>query len=297
MLKRAQAKQMNADVEYNRQKTLLGENATAKRTYDDALANKMMADADVMDYQANLALAKLNLSYTKIYSPFDGRIGFATYSVGNVVGPESKGLASVVSTDPVRIEFNINEVDLLNLNLNSEKRDSGTRENLLVKLKFQNNTIYKHNGKIEFSSNKVNVSTGTLLVEAVFPNQEGIIVPGMYVKVFIIDTNKIPALLIPQSAVLQDQAGEYVLIVNKDKKVEERRVKTGITRGPGIQISEGLKDGELVITDGIQKIRKNITVSPVVAPNPAASDDGIEIGGDIHKDKAAAPAAAVKTAK
>ncbi len=269
-LEKAQAKMMNAVIEYDRQAKLLKENATAKRNYDDALANKMEAEAGVMDAQGQLDLANLNLSYTDVLCPFDGRVGLATYSVGNVVGPTSKTLANVVKLDPIRVVFNVSEVDILRLNIRREEmnvKPGSPPSDVILKLIFQDGTVYSHHGKIGYSSNKINASTGTLMVEALFPNQEFIIVPGMYVKIVIEDKNKTPALLIPQSAVMENLAGKYVLVVGKDNVVEMRSVKTGLKAGPCIQVAEGLQEGELVIIDGLQKVRKGSKVSPLLDKN------------------------------
>ena len=269
-LEKAQAQLMNTTIEYDRQAKLLKENATSKRNYDDALANKMEAEASVMDAQGQLDIANLNLSYTDVRCPFDGRVGLATYSVGNVVGPDSKKLANVVKLNPIRIAFNVSELDILRLNLQREttnEKPGSPPSGINIKLIFQDGTVYKHSGKIGYSSNKINASTGTLLVEALFTNDDMIIVPGMYVKIRIEDQDKTPALLVPQPAVMENLAGKYVLLVGKDNIVESRQVKTGLKAGPSIQITEGLKEGEIVIIDGQQKIRKGGKVTPVQDKN------------------------------
>ncbi len=284
-LKQYQAKLMNANIEFDRQKKLLSESATSKRTYDDALSDKMVAEANVLSAKASLDTAKINLGYTDIKSPFDGRIGLVTYSVGNVVGPDSQKLANVVKLDPMRVEFNVNEIDILKLNLQAEAKKRHKDSLLVVKLKFQDGTIYQNVGRIEFSSNTVNSGTGTLLVQAVFANKQEILVPGMFVKVLLIDPNKISAILIPRQAVMEDQAGEYVMVVGAENKVERKNVKTGLTSGPNIQVAEGLKTGEQVIIEGLQKVRAGGKANPKVDSSYAQEQKQIESAANPAVDK------------
>lgn len=254
----------NAELTYNRQKKLFEENATAKKNLDDATAAYTEAKANIMQAEADLTTAKLNLGYTTINAPFDGRIGFYTYSEGNLVGPGSKKLANVVKLDPMRVQFNISEVDLVELQLNRVKDNPAEKSEYVVTVQFQNGTLYDKEGKISFADNKVNSSTGTILVEALFPNPEQVLVPGMYVKVAVKDKEQKPALLIPQSSIQESQLGKFVLVVGADNKVSQRVIKTGIKSGPSIQVAEGLKEGERVIVEGLQKVRLDMAVKPLV---------------------------------
>ena len=264
MLMKAQAVFDNAEITYNRQKKLFDENATAKKNLDDATAAYTEAKANVMQADAELTTAKLNLGYTTINAPFDGRIGFYTYSEGNLVGPGSKKLANVVKLDPMRVQFNVSEVDLVNLQLNRLKDNSAAKAEYVVTIQFQNGTLYAQEGKISFADNKVNSSTGTILVEALFPNPDQVLVPGMYVKVAVKDKEQKPALLIPQSSIQESQLGKFVLVVGTDNKVSQRVIKTGIRSGPSIQVVEGLKEGDMVIVEGLQKVRLGAEVKPTV---------------------------------
>jgi membrane fusion protein (multidrug efflux system) len=281
MLMKAKAVFDNAETTYQRQKKLFEENATAKKNLDDATAAFAEAKANVMQAEADLTTAKLNLGYTTINAPFDGRIGFYTYSEGNLVGPGSKKLANVVKLDPMRVQFNISEVDLVDLQLNRVKDNLAAKSEYVVTVQFQNGTVYAQEGKISFADNKVNSSTGTILVEALFPNPDQILVPGMYVKVAVKDKEQKPALLIPQSSIQESQLGKYVLVVGADNKVSQRVIKTGIKSGPSIQVVAGLKEGEKVIVEGLQKVRLNMAVKPLVdesysfnTPEPAKKPEG-----------------------
>ncbi len=264
MLMKAQAVFDNAEITYNRQKKLFEENATAKKNLDDAISAHTEAKANVMQAEADLTTAKLNLGYTTINAPFDGRIGFYTYSEGNLVGLSSKRLANVVKLDPMRVQFNISEVDLVDLRLNRGKENVETKSEYVVTVQFQNGALYSREGKLSFADNKVNSSTGTILVEALFPNPDQVLVPGMYVKVAVKDKEQKPALLIPQSSIQESQLGKFVLVVGADNNVLQRVIKTGIKSGPSIQVVEGLKEGERVVVEGLQKVRLGMPVKPLV---------------------------------
>jgi membrane fusion protein (multidrug efflux system) len=262
---KSQATLGNAETDYNRQKKLLESNVAAQKDFDKANALYLESKAAVMGAQATLAQAKLNLSYTTISAPFDGRIGFFTYSEGNLVGPGSKKLANVVKLDPIRIQFNMSEVDLVELQLNrSSREDTSKRSEYTILIQFQNGTFYEKEGTISFADNKVNTSTGTILIEALFPNPDHVVVPGMYVKVLVKDKDAKPALLIPQSSIQESQLGKFVLIVGADGKVGQKVIKTGVKKGPSIQVTEGLSEGEMVIVEGLQKVRLGTEVKAVV---------------------------------
>lgn len=279
-LKRAKAELVLSNVEYNRQKTLLSENATAKRNFDIAESNKLKAEADLMNAEAQLAQAQLNLSYTEVKAPFDGIIGFTTYDVGNVVGPTSQPLATVVNIDPIDVRFNISEIDLLQIReeinrmqsdnkikLSDEKIKEKIFKHIDIYLNFQDGKRYQHKGYINAASNIVNPSTGTLLIEASFPNKDELISVGMYVKILIEQKQSGKTLLVPKAGVISSQAGEYVLLVDDNNKVNRRYVTTGVRSGTDVEILKGLEEDDKIIIDGIQKVRPNITVKAILDEN------------------------------
>ena len=266
-LEKAKANLTNADIEYERQKTLVGQDATSKRAFDNAAANKQEADAEVKSAEANLALARQNLSYTKIYSPFDGQIGLNTYSVGNLVDQNSGTLATVVKVDPVRVEFIITEFELIKL---LKLRKGAEAPKVRVRLFLQDGSEYSEPGEIAYWSNRVNTNTGTFQLQAVFPNPKRQLMAGMFVRVNIGPADPHKSLLIPLVALMSDQAGDYVYVVEPDGRVARRDLELGYRDSRNIIVKSGLKAGERVIVEGIQKVRPGSPALPETDPALAA---------------------------
>ena len=282
-----QANQKNADINYARQKELYQKDAVSQKVYDDATAKKMETDASVLGAQAKLDQANLNLSYTEIKAPFDGRVGLATYSVGNLVGPDSGMLADIARIDPARVQYNLSEVDLLEF---MRDKENVKKDFLTVKLFFQDGKPYDQPGEITFWNNKVNSSTGTLLMQATFPNPKSLLMPGMYVKVRVEIKESTMAVMVPRNAVIEDQTGKSVLIVNKADVVERRKIVPVADQDQqdmDIGLKSGLQAGEMVIVDGIQKVRPGIKVKAEVMPAPSALDAD---GSSAATGDSAAPA-------
>lgn len=263
-VKKCEAELQKADIDYKRFKTLLEKNAAPQKSFDEAVCLKLTAEANLMGAKANLNQAKLDLGYTEVKAPFEGRIGLATYSVGNLVGPTSDSLANLVRLDPMRVQFNVSETVVLQRILDRIRKENTVNQNLIIKLKLENNMIYNHSGKIRFWSNKINSMTGTMLIEAVFENPELLLVPGQYVKVILERPEKIRTLLIPQPAIQENQEGNYVLVVTKQNKVTTKFIEVGQKSGALIAVKKGLAEGDLVITEGLQKVTPNADVKPVI---------------------------------
>ncbi len=291
-----QANQKNSDINYTRQKELYQKDAVSQKVYDDAVAKKMETDASVLGAQAKLDQANLNLSYTEIKAPFDGRIGLATYSVGNLVGPDSGMLADIARIDPARVQFNLSEVDLLAF---MRDKDTLKKDFLVVKLFFQDGKQYDQPGEITFWNNQVNPSTGTLLMQATFQNPKSLLIPGMYVKIRVEIKEVTRAVMVPRNAVIEDQTGKYVLVVTKTDVVERRKIVTVADQDQqdmNIGLKSGLEAGEMVIVDGIQKVRPGIKVKAEVMTAPNLLDaDGSAVAAGDSAAPAASPALLVKS--
>jgi membrane fusion protein (multidrug efflux system) len=255
-LENARADLINAQIDFKRQTTLLAQKATSQRAYDNARATKMMAEAKVMAAQAKLKIAQINLSYTAIKAPFDGLIGLSTYSVGNVIGPNSGTLATIIKLNPMNVEFNLNESIILNGLQKGKINRSYDARRTRVKLLMSNGTIYRHDGIIDFIDNQINPATGSIKLRAKFENEQQILLPGQYVNVILESREKVIALMVPQAAIQEDQQGKFVLVVTKQQQVKRKNVAVGNQHGINIIIKSGLTAGELVIVEGLQKVRE-----------------------------------------
>jgi membrane fusion protein, multidrug efflux system len=265
-LAKAKATAANAKFQLERGKELVRSQNIPQATLDQRAADEASAQADVMQAQALLDQAEINLGYTEIRSPIEGRIGLATYTEGNLVQPSSGTLATIVSEDPIYVQFQASERDVLDYKRRlAESQDKNPHVTVHVKL--PNGGAYAHPGRTNFLGVQVDATTDTVTVRAQLPNPEGLLIAGGIVGVTVErGGTPRPALVIPQSAVQLDQAGRYVLVVDAAKKVELRRITTGSEKGREVVAAEGLKEGELVIVEGVQKVRPGQVVTADVAP-------------------------------
>ena len=264
-LAKARATEINAALQLERGKELVRNQSIPQSTVDQRAADEATAKADVLQAQALLEQAQINLNYTEIRAPIDGRIGLATSTVGNLVGPSSGTLATIVSQDPIYVTFQASERDVLDY----KKRVAESADkypHVTVHIKLPNGTIYAHPGLTDFLDVQVDPNTDTVLVRAHVPNPEGLLIPGGVVGVVVDRGAPKSALVVPQSAVQLDQAGRYVLVVDDTKKIEVRRVTTGVEEGRDVVVTNGLKDGELVLVEGIQKVHPGQVVNATVVP-------------------------------
>ena len=264
-LAKAKATEVNAKLQLERGKELVRNNNIPQATVDQREADEQAAQASVMEAQAQLDQAEINLGYTEIRSPIDGRIGQAIFTEGNLVQPSSGKLATIVRQDPVYVLFQASERDVLEYKRRIlESKDPNAH--VTVRIKLPNGSIYPQPGTNDFLDVQVDSTTDTVTVRAVVANPQRLLIPGGIVGITVERGEPRPALLVPQSAVLLDQAGRYVLLVDPAKKVEQRRITTGAEQGRDIVVTEGLKEGELVIVEGIQKVRPGQVVTTNVVP-------------------------------
>ena len=266
----------NALIIYKRSLYLNKKDIMSQAELDKDTANKDSALGERDAAKAALNEALINLSYTDITAPFDGRIGLAKYNVGNVVGPESGVLATVVSLDPMRVEFSVNEADFLLAQEMALEKNMPLKKLLAgldIKLILSNGSNYGHTGKIYFWNNQVSSSTGTILLRAEFENHNFILNPGQYVKVEIESSVPKHGLIIPQVAIQATLGGEFVMVVDKDNKIQIKNVEPGYKFANMIVIKKGLLAGDLVVTQGIQKVRRGMTVIPNIDNSKAISSE------------------------
>jgi len=266
-LAKAKATEVNANLQLQRGQDLVRNQNIPQSEVDQRAANAQAAHADVMQAQALLEQARINLGYTEIRSPVDGRIGLANFTVGNLVSPSSGPLATIVSQDPIYVTFQASEADVIEYK-HRIAASADKNPHVTIHIKLPDGTVYPHPGRTNLLDVQVQPDTDTVLVRAQLPNPEGMLIPGGIVGVITERGAPQASLIVPQSAVQLDQAGRYVMVVGADKKVEQRRITTGVEQGRDIVVSQGLKQGELVIVEGIQKVHPG----QVVATNLAAQN-------------------------
>jgi membrane fusion protein (multidrug efflux system) len=255
----AQAVEVNAQLAYDRAAQLVKSSAGTQATVDQTRATLDSAKASVLQNQAALAIANENLGYTDIYSPIDGRIGFTAVTLGNLVNAATGVLDTVVSDDPIYVEFPVSMRQVADLA--AKQKNEVAHGDITVRATLANGKPYDEIGHLHFVSNQVDQQTDTLLVRATFPNPKRALVDGAFATVKVEQGEPQQRLVIPRSALQLDQIGVYVLVVGPDKKVEVRRVQTAEAVNTDIAIASGLKAGEKVIVDGIQKVRPGLVVN------------------------------------
>jgi len=262
-----------ATIEYNRFKKLAKTSAVSQEKFDNVSSTYTQVQASILSRKAELALQKLLLNYTLVKAPFSGRVGIAPYFVGELVGPSSKPLIYLAKLDPIWVEFVIPEGNFLSYMQEILEKDKIVdhknrllvTENITPYLILSNGTEYTHTGTINFLDNKIDSSTGTYLMRASFPNPNNLLLPGAYVSVKVHTKQTAVAILIPQSTLQEDQLGKFVLVVNKENRVESRHIVVGEIFGDDILVRKGLNVGDLIIFHGIQKVRTGMKVKPVLA--------------------------------
>lgn len=251
----AKADAQNAELNLQRGLDLLKSKTMPQSQVDQRQADASKAQATVLQMEAALREAEIQLSYTTIKAPIAGRIGRTAFTQGNLVEPSSGVLATIVRDDEVRALFNVTQREIL------DYKKSGGGE-VDVKLRLADGSFYDKPGKLDFIDVVVDQKTDSQLVRAVFANPDRVLTDGQTIRVVLERAQEAPSVTVPQAALASDQAGSYVFVVDSANKVEQRRVKTGQQRDGRIAIAEGLKDGDLVIVEGLQRVRAGMDVAP-----------------------------------
>jgi len=281
----AKAALQASDLTLERQTTLLKSNTVSQAAVDQAQAARdedaakvESGEAQIAQAQADIQSAQLNLSYTDITSPIDGRIGKANFTKGNLVNTNSGTLATVVQMDPIRVVFSIADRDYIQIVQSVDGTpNEDIRKEYVPTITLPTGKPYDHKGEVSFVDNTVDASTGTIAVRANFDNPKYVLVPGQFVSVSVRLGKSEILPVVPSGAVLEDKDGPYVMVVDKDNKAQIRRITTGQTSGPDVAVTGGLAQGEMVITEGIQKVSAGETVKPTRS-EPAQSGTGATQG-------------------
>ena len=248
----AKAALVQAEAEFTRQETLLRQNVSAQATFDTAKAKRDSARANVENNEGNLIVAQTNLSYTTVLAPFDGIVSRHLITIGELVGNGvATKLATIVQLDPIYVTFNMSEQDVLQVreNLKERRLDVEELSKIPLSIGLMNEDGFPHQGFLNYVSPEIDATTGTILVRGLFSNPTRALIPGFFVRV------KVPkglgataSLLVPNRVIAEDQAGKYLLVVNKDNVVEQVRITTGqLLSGGLVVIKTGLKADDRVV--------------------------------------------------
>src|SRR4030081_1897944 len=266
-----QATLENAKLTTDRPHTLLGGPAGQQSTYDAALANQRSLEAQVQSAQAQVQSSQINLDYTDIRSPIDGKIGRTAVTEGNVVSPGSGVLTTIVSQDPMYVIFPVSVRQ--GLELRERYAPRGGLNAVVIKIRLPDGRLYDRTGKLDFVDNTIAQSTDTLTVRGVIPNSMlhdasttaspvRELTEGEFVAVFREGVQPVEVLAIPRAAVLSDQQGDYVFVVGPDNKAGQRRIQLGQSTPTMASVISGLAPGDKVIVEGLQRVRPGQPVSP-----------------------------------
>lgn len=251
-LTKMEADAKNAKLNLDRALELRKTGNISQATLDAREAENSIAKGQVLQAQAALNLAKLDLSYTSIKAPFTGKIGLADYSAGEYL-PVNTTLATIVSYDPTYVLFSVSERELLSMqNAGILRQDN---DNLAVSLVMADSSVYRYSGQINFTDVVVDDSTDTVKMRAVFPNPTKQLISGQFVSVLLEYDSPVEKILIPQAALMSSVSSKYVYVVDAQNKIVNKPVVVGMEQGKDIVVLDGLEAGERVVVNGLQKVR------------------------------------------
>jgi membrane fusion protein (multidrug efflux system) len=269
--KSAQATQLSAKSLSDRYKLLVNDKAVSQQAYDEARAASLQADAA-------LEQARINLRYTKVMAPISGRIGRSAVTEGALVSNGQAGaMATIQQLDPIYVDVTQSSKELLRLrrDMAEGRLQKASDSAAKVALKLEDGSRYAHEGTLEFSEVAVDESTGSVTLRAVFPNPDHLLLPGMFVHAELLSGVKQNAILAPQQGVTRNQRGEpTAMVVGADNKVEQRVLKADRTAGSAWLVEDGLKEGDRLITEGLQFVQPGAEVKAVPASNVKTEQPG-----------------------
>jgi RND family efflux transporter MFP subunit len=271
----AQAALKQTQADFERQTTLAAQGNASKAALDTSTANRDNAKANLQQAEINTRLAEINYGYTSVKAPFDGVVTARKVSIGDYVGANSTPtvLATIVQSDPIYVNFNVDEQDVIHIREQIRKRGL-TPEDLKktpVDVGLQTEVGYPHKGHLDYASPTVDSSTGTLAARAILDNPGRALLPGMFVRVRVPRGEMDKALLVPDSALGSDQSGRYLFVVGKDNVVEQRTVAIGQIEGKLRVIEKGIKPDDSVIVAGLLRALPGHKVDPHTAADSAAA--------------------------
>jgi RND family efflux transporter MFP subunit len=270
-LANAEAVQRRTELDVNRYTPLAKEQAASQQDLDNAIQNDLAAKATVQTARAQIQsaaaaveTAKINLDFTRLVAPIDGIAGQAQLQVGALVNPSSGPVTSVSTVEPIKVYFTVSEPQYLawRKRFPTDSTREQADKNLRLQLILADGSTYEKDGTFFFADRQVNVGTGAIRIAGLFPNPGNILRPGGYAKVRAVIRTQKDALLVPQRAVSELQGGYQVAVVDSDDKISIRSISVGDRVGNQWVVSDGLKQGERVVAEGIQKVRPGMQVKP-----------------------------------
>ena len=281
-LDQAQASEASAESSFNqaqaafeRSAELIKQKVTTQASYDSALATRDAAQATLDNARSNTRLAKINYEYAQVRAPFDGVVSARKVSVGTYVGGTATPtvLATIVQLDPIWVNFNISEQDVIRVRAALAERGA-TREDVMkykIEVALQDESDYPHVGLIDYVAPTLSTTTGTLAVRGVLQNPKRVLLPGYFVRIRVPRPVDEVALLVPDVALGSDQGGRYVLVLNNDNVVEQRKVEIGPLVGDMRVIDKGIAENDRVVVSGILRAIPGQKVDPQRAPEKTAA--------------------------
>ncbi len=269
-----------------RYRRLAKKGAASLEKMEGALARMKETMAAIDKDRADIALAKLELGYTKILAPFTGRVQQTNFHEGNLVRKDQDVLTSMVQMDPVQVVFSVGRKDVYGFQVLKSKGRLLPRDQMEVRLVMPDGSVYGEIGRIDYVSSRINPETDTVTVRSIFKNSklkdaDYLFIPGQYAKVLLTVGFDPHAILVPAESVIEDQTGTFVMVVGKGNVIERRKVVAGHTYRAYRVIKKGLKEGEIVVVKGVQKVKTGMEVKPTIEamePPPATEVPGTEGG-------------------
>jgi membrane fusion protein (multidrug efflux system) len=265
-LAKAEAQFLKTKQDVERDTPLAKQGAISQKELDDSIQANAFAKGSVVAAKASVEQAKLNLGWTRVTAPIDGVVGIAKAQIGDLIDANSE-LTSMSTLDPIKVYFPISEQEYLGASEKVQQRYKDLQEGkeyggVALELILGGETIYPHKGQFYLVDRQVDVKTGTIRVAAIFPNPDNLLRPGQFARVRAVTKTREKALLVPQRAVTEMQGSYQVAVVTPENKVDIRPVKVGERAGNLWIIDQGLKPGERVVVEGLQKVKAGMTVEP-----------------------------------
>ncbi|HAS6386593.1 efflux RND transporter periplasmic adaptor subunit [Vibrio vulnificus] len=260
-LAQAKASLKKAELDHQRGKNLLPRGSISQSEFDALTAGLLGAQAQLEAANAQLKLSDVNLSYTQIRAPFSGRISDSKVSTGDLVSPSAGILTTLVSLDPIHTAFSISERERLALGIERIKGDGSTPSaGVEVQLQLENGKEYPHLGRLDYLGNRIDTKTGTIALRAVVANPDHQLLPGQHIKVNLREKQAKSVVVVPRRAVQTDLEGHFVMVMTQGEVAERRNVSLGAQVEQGVVIREGLTQDDVVITQGLQRVRNGMQV-------------------------------------